>query len=288
MYAPNFDYYRASSVADARRLLAAHPGAKLIAGGHSLIPLLKLRLAAPSALIDIGRIADLKQVKSDDGGVAIGALTTHAEIAASSLVRAACPVLAEAAARIGDPAVRNRGTIGGSLAHADPGADLPTVLTALDARVVVEGAGAARTIPVDGFFQGLMTTALDAGDVLTAIWVPALGSGRGAAYEKFPHPASRYAVIGAAALIETRAGSCVRARVAVGGLVPKPTRLRSVESALEGKTLSADTVAKAVAGAANDLDGEIIGDIFASAEYRRAVVPTYVQRAVAAAVERAR
>lgn len=287
MYAPNFDYYRASSVADARRLLAAHPGAKLIAGGHSLIPLLKLRLAAPAALIDIGRLPELKQIKADDGGVAIGALTTHAEIAASSLVRAACPVLAEAAARIGDPAVRNRGTIGGSLAHADPGADLPTVLTALDARLVVEG-GSARTIPVDGFFQGLMTTALDQADVLTAVWVPALGSGRGAAYEKFPHPASRYAVIGAAAVIEARGGSCVRARVAVGGLVPKPTRLRSVESALEGKALSAEAVGKAVASAADDLTGEILGDIFASAEYRRGVVATYVQRAVAAAVERAR
>jgi carbon-monoxide dehydrogenase medium subunit len=287
MYSPAFDYYRASSVADAQRLLAAHPGAKLIAGGHSLIPLLKLRLAAPSALIDIGRIRDLKQVKADEGGVRIGALTTHADIAASALVRSTCRVLAEAAARIGDAAVRNRGTIGGSLAHADPGADLPTVLTALDARVVVEGATGARTIAVDAFFQGLMTTALGASDLLTAVWVPALGSGRGAAYEKFPHPASRYAVIGAAAMVEARGGSCVRARVAVGGLVPKPTRLRSVESALEGKPLTADTVAKAVAGAAGDLGGEIIGDIFASADYRRAMVATYVQRAVASAVERA-
>ncbi|PYR38402.1 MAG: carbon monoxide dehydrogenase [Acidobacteria bacterium] len=288
MYAPQFDYYRASSVADARRLLAARPGAKLIAGGHSLIPLLRLRLTAPAALVDIGRIAELKLLTAEDGGLRIGALTTHAEIAASALVQGSCPVLAEAAARIGDPAVRNRGTIGGSLAHADPGSDLPTVLTALDARLMVEGEGGVKTLVVDTFFQGLMTTALGPSDLLTAIWVPSLGGGRGAAYEKFPHPASRYAVIGAAASIEARDGSCVRARVAVGGLVPKPTRLRSVESALEGKALSADLASKAAAGAASDLGGDVIGDIFASADYRRGVVAAYVQRAVAAAIERAR
>ena len=288
MYAPQFDYYRAASVADARRLLAAHPGAKLIAGGHSLIPLLKLRLTAPAALVDIGRIAELKQLKAEDGGLRIGALTTHAEIAASALVQSNCLVLAEAAARIGDPAVRNRGTIGGSLAHADPGADLPTVLTALDAKLIVEGEGPAKTVAVESFFQGLMTTALGPSDLLTAIWVPSLGGGRGAAYEKFPHPASRYAVIGAAASIEARDGSCVRARVAVGGLVPKPTRLRSVEAALEGKALSADLASKAAAGAASDLGGDVISDLFASADYRRGVVAAYVQRAVAAAIERSR
>jgi len=288
MYAPQFDYYRASSVADARRLLTAHPGAKLIAGGHSLIPLLKLRLAAPAAVVDISRIAELKQLKAEDGGLRIGALATHAEIAASELVQSTCPVLAEAAGRIGDPAVRNRGTIGGSLAHADPGADLPTVLTALDARVIVEGDGPARPVPVDSFFQGLMSTALGPSDLLTAVWVPAMGGGRGAAYEKFPHPASRYAVIGAAAWVEARSGSSVHARVAVGGLVPKPTRLRSVEAALEGKTLSADLASKAAASAAGDLGADVIGDIFASADYRRGVVATYVQRAVAAAIERTR
>jgi carbon-monoxide dehydrogenase medium subunit len=288
MYAPQFDYYRASSVADARRLLTAHPGAKLIAGGHSLIPLLKLRLAAPAAVVDISRIAELKQLKAEDGGLRIGALATHAEIAASELVQSTCPVLAEAAGRIGDPAVRNRGTIGGSLAHADPGADLPTVLTALDARVIVEGDGPAMPVPVDSFFQGLMSTALGPSDLLTAVWVPAMGGGRGAAYEKFPHPASRYAVIGAAAWVEARSGSSVHARVAVGGLVPKPTRLRSVEAALEGKTLSADLASKAAASAAGDLGADVIGDIFASADYRRGVVATYVQRAVAAAIERTR
>jgi carbon-monoxide dehydrogenase medium subunit len=287
MYASNFDYYRASTVAEARRLLADHPGAKLLAGGHSLIPLLKLRLAAPAALIDISRIAELKQVKADDNGIRIGALMTHAEIAGAPLVRNTCAVVAEAASRIGDPAVRNRGTIGGSLAHADPGSDLPTVLTALDARLIVEGAGSAKTIPVDTFFQGLMTTALGPSDVLAAVWVPALGNGRGAAYEKFPHPASRYAVIGAAAYVEVRGGSCTRARVAVGGLVPKPTRLRSVESALEGRSLSGDAVSRAAGAAAQDLGSDVIGDIFASADYRRGVLATYVQRAVSAAVQRA-
>src|SRR5262245_62961256 len=219
MYAPQFDYYRASSVVDARRLLAAHPGAKLIAGGHSLIPLLKLRLATPAALVDISRISELKQLKAEDGGVRIGALATHAEIAASELVQSTCPVLAEAAARIGDPAVRNRGTIGGSLAHADPGADLPTVLAALGAQIeIAEPSGVTRTMPIDDFLVGMMATALGPAEILTAVLVPALGSGQSAAYEKFAHPASRYAVVGVAAAVTVLAGVCKTARVTAGGL----------------------------------------------------------------------
>ena len=287
MYAPSFDYYRAASVADAQRLLAAHPGAKLLAGGHSLLPLLKLRLASPPALIDIGRIADLKGVSAADGGVRIGSLTTHAELAASALLKQHCPVVAEAASHIGDPTVRNRGTIGGSLAHADPGADLPTVLTALDGRIEIAGAKGARTVGADTFFVGMMATALGEGDVLTAVWVPGLGAGRGAAYTKFAHPASRYAVVGAAALVEVKNGVCTGARVAVGGLVPRPTRIPSVEAALQGKALSADWVARAAATAGSDLGADVIGDIYASSDYRRAMAATYVRRAVEAAARRA-
>ena len=173
MYSPQFDYYRAKSVEEAGALLKQHPGAKLLAGGHTLIPLLKLRLASPPALIDIGRIAALKGVEAKGGVVRIGALTTHAEIASSQVVREQCPALAEAAGHVGDPAVRNRGTIGGNVAHADPASDLPTVLAALGARFVVTNSGGQQTIPVEQFFTGLMSTALGEGDLLTAIEVPA-------------------------------------------------------------------------------------------------------------------
>ena len=154
MYSPEFDYYRAGSVAEAGELLRKNPGAKLLAGGHSLIPLLKFRLAAPPVLVDIGRIAELKGVSVKDGTVRIGALTTHAELAASSELREHCPALAEAARHVGDPAVRNRGTIGGNVAHADPASDLPTVLAALDARFVVNGEAGTTTVAAGGFFTG--------------------------------------------------------------------------------------------------------------------------------------
>ena len=282
MYAPSFAYHRASSVADAQRLLAANPGAKLLAGGHSLLPMLKLRLAAPPALIDIGRIADLKGVTAANGGVRIGAMTTHADVASAALVKKECAVVAEAAAQIGDPAVRNRGTIGGSVAHADPAADLPTVLLALDGKVEIAGAGGTRTVAASEFFLGLMTTAVGENEIVTAIWVPALG-GRGASYQKFAHPASRYAVIGAAAVLEASGGTCKSARVAVGGVTVAPTRLAAVEQALAGAALTPESINAAAAKTASALPADLVGDIFASADYRRAIAGTYVARAIAAA-----
>ncbi|MXY22974.1 MAG: xanthine dehydrogenase family protein subunit M [Acidobacteria bacterium] len=286
MFAANFDYYRASSVADAGRLLAEHPGAKLLAGGHSLIPLLKLRLAAPSAVIDIGRIAELRGISAGGDGLRIGALTTHAEIAASSDVQQHAAALAEAASQIGDPAVRNRGTIGGNLAHADPASDLPTVLAALGATLSVVGPGGERSIAADGFFQGLMMTALGENEVLTAITVPAAG-GAGSAYAKFPHPASRYAVVGAAANVTASNGTCSGASVAVGGLTPAPVRCAGVEGALSGQALTAEAIAAAAEAVAGDVGEDLIGDVFASAEYRKAVASVYVRRALTAAAERA-
>ena len=286
MFAPNFDYYRAGSVAEAGRLLAEHPGSKLLAGGHSLIPLLKLRLAAPAAVIDIGRIAELRGISAGEDGLRIGALTTHAEIAASADVKAHAEGLGEAAGQIGDPAVRNRGTIGGNLAHADPASDLPTVLAALGATLAIVGPGGERSVAADGFFQGLMMTALGENEVLTAITVPAAG-GAGSAYAKFPHPASRYAVVGAAACLAVSNGHCSAASVAVGGLTPVPVRCADVEGALAGQALSADTIAAAADAVTGDVGDDLIGDIFASAEYRKAVTPVYVQRALTAAAQRA-
>lgn len=287
MYSANFDYHRARSIGDAQRLLAANPGAKLLAGGHSLIPLMKLRLAAPSAVVDIGRIAELRGISRSGDTIRIGALTTHADIAASADVQKAAPALAEAAAIVGDPAVRNRGTIGGNIAHADPASDLPTVLVALDARIVALGPSGERTIAADGFFTGIMTTTLADNEVLTAIVVPVAARGQGSAYVKFAHPASRYAVIGVAASITVANNQCSAARVAVGGLVPHARRANGVEKALAGKGLDAAAIAAAAAQVRSDLGGEVTGDIFASASYRAAVAPVYVKRAIAAAAARA-
>ena len=287
MYAPDFAYYRAGSLAEAGQLLRQHPGAKILAGGHSLIPLLKLRLATPPALIDIGRLDDLKGISVTNGRVRIGALTTHADLAASSELATRCPALAEAAGLIGDPAVRNRGTIGGNVAHADPASDLPTVLRALDATIAVTSDTGERSIPAADFFEGMMETALGDHDIVTAIEVPAASAGQGQAYVKFSHPASRYAVVAAAASVTLAGGSINTAAVALGGLVPVATRTPSVEQALAGQAPSADAIAAAAATVSVDLGDDLIGDIYASAEYRRAMAPVCVKRALTAAVERA-
>ena len=287
MYAPDFEYYRANSVAEAGQLLAKHPGTKLLAGGHSLIPLLKLRLANPTAVVDIGRIAELRGITVHDGTVRIGALTTHAELAASKVLTDACPMLAEAAALIGDPTVRNRGTIGGNVAHADPASDPPIVLTALGARFSATGPRGRRTIEVGDFFQGLMSTALAEDEILTAVEVPARQAGQGMAYVKFSHPASRYAVVGTAVAVSVSKGTCSAAQVAVGGLVPRPTRASSVEKALVGKSLSSEAIRDAAEKVSWDLGDDILGDVFASAEYRQAMASVYVKRALAAAAQRA-
>ena len=287
MYAPDFAYYRAGSLAEAGQLLQQHPGAKLLAGGHSLIPLLKFRLATPAALIDIGRLDELKGISVTDGRVRIGALTTHAELAASSELAERCPALGEAAGLIGDPAVRNRGTIGGNVAHADPASDLPTVLRALDATIAVTVDDGERSIPAADFFEGMMETALGDHDIVTAIEVPAAGAGQGQAYVKFSHPASRYAVVGAAAAVTLVGGTVGVVAVALGGLVPAARRAASVEEALAGQAPTADAIAAAAAAVSADLGDDLIGDIYASAEYRRAMAPVCVKRALTAAVERA-
>jgi len=287
MYAADFNYLRAASLAEAHALLAANPGAKLLAGGHSLIPLLKLRLAAPPAVIDIGRIAELRGIARSGDGLRIGALTTHAELAASSEVRKSAAALAEAAAGVGDPTVRNRGTIGGNIAHADPASDLPTVLVALEASVVAVGPKGERMIPAADFFTGIMTTTLGDNEIVAAIAVPAAKQGTGSAYVKFSHPASRYAVLGAAARLAVSNGTCADVRVAVGGLVPHARRAAAVEKALSGQKADAASFATAAGRVADDLGRDVQGDIFASAEYRTAMAPVYVKRALAAAAARA-
>jgi len=287
MYSADFDYHRARSLPEAQQLIAAHPGAKLLAGGHSLIPLLKLRLAMPTAVIDIGRIPELRGITASGGAFRIGALVTHAELAASADLRRAAPALAEAAALVGDPAVRNRGTIGGNIAHADPASDLPTVLVALGARIVVVGPRGERTIDAAEFFTGIMMTALADDEIVAAIVMAPAGRGQGSAYAKFSHPASRYAVVGAAALITMTQGTCSAVSVAIGGLLPHARRLPAVERALTGQPGNDAAIATAASRVTEDVGDQANGDLFASADYRKAIAAVYVKRALSAAVAHA-
>ena len=282
MYAAEFDYYKAGSVAEALQLLGAHQGAKLIAGGHSLIPLLKLRLARPSALIDIGGIADLKGISINNGTIRIGPLTTHGEIAGSSEIENACGMVAEAAGGIGDTQVRNRGTIGGNVVHADPASDWGTVLTALNANFKIEGPGGSgsRTVAAGDFFEGVFTTALGEGEVLTGIEMPVLGPNQHAEYAKMAHPATGFAVVGAAVVVTVADGRCTAASVVVGGLVPSPLRVRSVETALIGQELTAENIAAAAEKVGQDVGDTAIGDFFASAEYRKVIAGVEVKHAL--------
>ncbi len=279
MYAAEFDYYKAGSVADALQLLAAHEGAKLIAGGHSLIPLLKLRLARPSALIDIGGISDLKGISVNNGTIRIRPLATHGEIARSQAVQNACGMIAEAAGGIGDTQVRNRGTIGGNVVHADPASDWGTVLTALNASFTIEGAG-SRTVAAEDFFEGIFTTVLGEGEVLTGIEIPVLGPNQHAEYAKMAHPATGFAVVGAAVVITVENDRCTAARVVVGGLVVAPLRIKSVEAALIGQELNLDTIAAATQHVGEDVGDNAIGDFFASAEYRTVIAGVEVKHAI--------
>ena len=281
MFAPEFDYYKASSVSEAIQLLGSHDGAKLIAGGHSLIPLLKLRLARPKALIDIGGIAALKSITVNQGTVRIGALATHWDIASSHDVADACCMLSEVAGGIGDPQVRNRGTIGGNVVHADPASDWPAVLTALNARFVIQGpAESSRTASPSEFFGTPFEPNLFPNEVLTAVEVPSLAANQRTEYAKVAHPASSYSVVGGAVVVTMDGDRCTAASIALGGLVPAPVRASSVERALTGQTLNVENVQAACDQVANDLGEDVIGDIFASAEYRRLMAAVEIRHAL--------
>lgn len=273
-----FDYERASSIDDAIARLAS--GGKALAGGHSLVPLMKLRLSEPGKLVDISRIPGLSGIKESGGRIEIGATTTHAEIAASALLRDKCPILAEAAAEIGDPQVRNRGTLGGSIAHADPAADLPAVALALDADIQLKGKNGARSVKASAFFRGFYDVDLAPGELIVAVhFSPA----RSAAYAKLHQRASHYAIVGAAAALEVKGGVIQSARIGLTGATTHAVRLANVEQALAGT--KADAVAAAVAAAASDV-ADLNSDLHASAEYRKAMIPVFVRRAVEKALAR--
>ena len=283
MYPAAFDYYRASSVDEAVKLLGQNPDAKLLAGGHSLLPLMKLRLAEPPALIDLGRIPGLSGIKDAGNQVVIGATTTYHDLITSDVIKNSLPMLAEAAAVVGDLQVRNRGTIGGSMAHADPASDMPAVVLALDGRIKVVGPKGERTIAASDFFRDLFTTDLALDEVLTEVAIPKPAGGTGMAYEKFSHPASGYAVVGVAA-VAARDGSTVR--VAITGAGPVPKRAGAVERALSGKSLDAGSVKSASAHATDGMD--LNGDIFASEQYRAHLAQVLTERALNRAVGNAR
>lgn len=284
MYPPKFDYYRASSVEEALALRKQHDG-KFLAGGHSLIPVMKLRLSDPGVLVDIGRIDGLKGISANNGSSKIGALTTHAMVEAADNLP---DILPEAAGWIGDPMVRNRGTVGGNIAHADPASDLPTVFTTLQAKIHVAGEGGSRVVEASDFFTGLFETAMGDDEMVTAVEVPSKDNNTGTAYAKLFNPASRYAIVGAGAMLTMQGNQCTAASVSIGGLLPNAIRCPSVEAALVGQTLNEETMAAAAAAVANDIVvDDVMGDIHASAEYRQRMAPVFVKRAIAAAAARA-
>ena len=279
-----FDYARAASLDDAiARLSAAGGAGKLIAGGHSLVPLMKLRLSEPAVLIDIGRIPDLAGIRESDGAIEIGANTRHHDVATSALLRERCPVVADTAAVIGDPQVRNRGTLGGSLAHADPAADYPAAMLAVDADLHLKGPGGWRVVKARDFFQGVFTVDLAADEILAKVtFAPA----RASAYAKLHQRASRFAIVGVAAALETGGGIIRTARVGLTGAASSPSRLAGVEAALAGQPATAGAAAAAARGAGDGVS-ELNADIHGSAEYRRAMIPVFTRRALDAALARA-
>ncbi len=278
---PNsFTYVRAESVDDALRLLQESNGeGKLLAGGHSLIPLMKFRLTTPATLIDIGHLPQLRGVRKADNRLVVGALTTHREVLSDPLVQEHIPVLAESARQIGDMQVRNRGTIGGNLAHADPAADLPAVALVLDALLEIQGEDGAELVPVDGFFLGPMVTALPESSILTSVSFLIPPADAKSVYVKYAHPASGYAVVGVCAIAAKDADGAVSfIRIGINGAADTAYRATAVETQLLGQVPTAELLKSAAASAADD--GEIGSDHFASEEYRRHLCRVFTERAL--------
>jgi aerobic carbon-monoxide dehydrogenase medium subunit len=275
-----FDYVRASSVNEALDLLAKHgDDAKILAGGHSLIPAMKLRLSQPKIVIDISRIGDLRSISQQNGKIAIGALTTHYEIESSDLLKRACPLLPEVAGKIGDMQVRNKGTVGGSCVHADPAGDWPAAMLALDAEFEIAGPNGNRSVTAKDFFVDILTSAVGPGEILRFIHVPATTNS--AAYVKFAQKASGFAIAGVAAVVDKTKKEVA---VAVTGVAAKAYRASGTESSLRGVEPTADSIAAAAEKAADGVDP--LSDIHASADFRAHLARVQAKRALWAAVSR--
>lgn len=283
----SFQYHRPSTVTEAIGLLKKHGDrAKILAGGQSLIPAMKLRLSSPEVLVDIGRIRSLEHVKEDAGILRIGALTRHGEIESSRMLRGKYPLLTDVAGMIGDPEVRNMGTMGGSLAHADPAGDWGAALLALDASIVAKGSGGTRTIPIDAFFEAPFTTALKPGEILTEIRIPKARPRTGGAYAKLKRRTGDFATVAASAFLELNSnGTVAAARIGLAAVDSTPTRAKVAERALLGKRLSPAVIAEAAARAAEGCHPT--PDLRGSEAYKRAMVALFVRKALESAVARA-
>jgi len=275
-----FDYVRPATLDEALGLLARHGDeAKVLAGGHSLIPAMKLRLSQPKLVVDIGRIGDLRSIGERDGKIAIGALTTHYDIESSALLAGSCPLLPEVAGKIGDVQVRNKGTIGGSCVHADPASDWPAAMLALDADFEIAGPDGSRTVSAKDFFVDILTSAVKPGEILKSIQLP--GTAKTVAYVKFAQKASGFAIAGVAAVVDKARNGIA---VAVTGVAAKAYRAAGVESSLRGVELSAATIATAAQKAADGVD--LLSDIHASAEFRAHLARVQTKRALELAASR--
>jgi carbon-monoxide dehydrogenase medium subunit len=284
MIPAQFNYEAPSTIDEALMLLAQNPDeAKILAGGHSLIPAMKLRLAQPALLVDIGRIKDLSYIREEGNQILIGAMTTHYELESSTLLKKICPLLPDCASHIGDVQVRNKGTIGGSVAHSDPAGDWPAAIIALNAEMIAVGPGGQRTIKADDFFVDLLTTALVPGEILREIRIAKPAGRFGHSYQKVRHPASGFAVVGVAAALQLGTnGSCQSAAIGITGVASKAYRAGAVENALHGKTLNDQTIAEAASHSTDGVD--LNSDLYASEEYRRHLAQVYTKRAIQAAV----
>jgi len=285
MISAQFDYVRANTLDEALTLLAQNEDAKILAGGHSLIPAMKLRLAQPPLLVDIGRLKDLSYIREEGDQIRIGAMTTHYQIESSDLLKKICPLLPECAGHIGDVQVRNKGTIGGSVAHSDPAGDWPAAIIALNAEMIAASQNGERAIKADDFFVELMTTALEPGEILREVRIAKPAGRTGQAYVKMHHPASGFAVVGVAASLTIDGdGKCQNASIGITGVSSKAYRAATVEVALTGRALDEQALADAASHAADGVD--INGDLFASEDYRRHLAEVYTKRAIQAAASR--
>jgi carbon-monoxide dehydrogenase medium subunit len=274
-----FSYLRPTTVDQALRELAAHEDAKILAGGHSLIPAMKLRLAQPRTVIDLSRVSDLRFIREEAGRIVIGAMSTHYDLESSALLKKACPLLPEVAAQIGDVQVRNRGTFGGSLVHADPAADWPAAILALEVELEVAGPSGRRMVKAADFFVEMMQSALQPNEILCSIRVPATSAT--VAYVKFAQKASGFAIAGVAVVLDKKAGAV---RVGITGVAAKAYRATAVEQALQGKPLTSEAIAAAAQHAADEV--ETLNDIHASAEYRAHLALVHTRRALELAAAR--
>jgi len=275
-----FEYVAPATVDEALALLREHSDAKVLAGGQSLMPALRLRLAAPEVIVDIQKIDDLRGVRDDGDALVIGAMTPHSTVESDPLIAEHARLIALATATVGDPQIRHRGTFGGSLAHADPAADLPAVAVALDASFVIAGQGGRRTVPASEFFEGVFSTALGEDELLVEVRVPKY-TGWGAHYEKFNRVAQGWSIVSVAAAVRLDGDSIAEARVGLGNMGPTPVRATAVEAALVGQPATADAVREAAARAA---DGTYpVTDINGDADYRRHLATVLTRRAVLAA-----